>query len=61
MLAALKVDAESVDGDFRRGIVWAKDTKVADFQMSHQFPLIDKVTEMEVKSAWIQAERKRTE
>ena len=62
MLAALKIDAESVDGDFRRGIVWAKDT-----QMSHQFPLVEKVcheataTEMEVKSAWIQAERKRAD
>ena len=67
MLAALKIDPDTVDGDFRRGIVWINDTKVADFQVSHQFPLTDKVcheaatTEMEVKSAWIQAEKKRVE
>lgn len=66
-LAELKIDTSVVDGDFRRGIVWVNDTKVADFASSHQFPLTDRIcheaaaTELEVKAAWLQAERKKTE
>eukprot|EP00434_Breviolum_minutum_P046402 symbB.v1.2.041947.t1/scaffold8914.1/size4680/1 len=42
-LAVLKLDPLTVDGDFRRGIVWVNDTKIADFTVSHQFPLTDRI------------------